>query len=127
MSVTKSKELVLVAKQVCRELRKHSTPAERLFWERVRNGKFLGLKFYRQHPLFADVNGRQTFFVADFYCHQRRLVVELDGKIHDYHRQQDIARTKVINGLGVSVVRFRDSEIERDVEAVLIKLAKKLT
>jgi len=126
MSLTKSKKLVLVAKQVCRDLRRHSTPAERLFWERVRNNKFLGLKFYRQHPLFVEVDGRQTFFIADFYCHQRKLAVELDGKIHDSQKQRDIARTRVINDLGVSVSRFRNSEVERNVEGVLSKLTKKL-
>lgn len=61
-------------------MRNRSTPAENLFWGRVRNRGFLGLKFYRQHPIFVDLDGRETFYVADFYCHEHKLLVEVDGK-----------------------------------------------
>ena len=126
MSLTKNAKLILVAKQACRELRKRSTSAEQLFWEKVRDRRFLDLKFYRQHPLFVDVSGRETFFIADFYCHERKLVIELDGKIHDYNKQHDKARTEIVNSLGVSVVRFTNQEIEHDVKKVLEKLKKVL-
>ena len=126
MSLTKNTKLILVAKQACRELRKRSTSAEQLFWEKVRDRRFLDLKFYRQHPLFVDVSGRETFFIADFYCHERKLVIELDGKIHDYNKQHDKARTEIVNSLGVSVVRFKNQEIEHDVKKVLEKLKKVL-
>jgi very-short-patch-repair endonuclease len=126
MSLRKSKELVLVAKQVCRDLRKRSTRAEQRLWEEVRDRRFLNLKFYRQHPLFVDLDGRETFFVADFYCHERKLVIEVDGKLHDYSKQHDKARTAVINALGIAVVRFRNEEIERDVMGVLEKLRRML-
>ncbi len=126
MSLTKNKELVLIAKQVCRELRKRSTSSEQLFWEEVRDRRFLDLKFYRQHPLFVDVNGRETFFIADFYCHERKLVIELDGKIHDYNKLHDKARTEVMNSLGVIVVRFKNQEIEHDMKKVLQELRRML-
>ena len=126
MSLTKNAKLILVAKQACRELSKRSTSAEQLFWEKVRDRRFLDLKFYRQHPLFVDVSGRETFFIADFYCHERKLVIELDGKIHDYNKQHDKARTEIVNSLGVSVVRFTNQEIEHDVKKVLEKLKKVL-
>ena len=58
------------------------------------------MKFYRQHPLFVDLDGRETFFVADFYCHECMVVIELDGKIHDYHKMHDEARAEVISTLG---------------------------
>lgn len=121
-----SDELVLVAKRTCRDLRRFSTSAERLFWNKVRDRRFLGLKFYRQYPLFVDLDGRETFFVADFYCHERRFVVEIDGKIHDYHRQHDAARSEVMNSLGISVVRFKNHEIENGLDSVLKSLADTL-
>jgi len=122
MSLAARKKLADVAKQVSRDLRKNSTRAERLLWERIRDRRFLGLKFYRQHPLFIDIGGHETFFVADFYCHEQRLVIELDGKIHAYRRRRDAARTEVINDLGMSVVRFTNENIEDDIAGVLTTL-----
>lgn len=124
VSVNRNDGLVLVAKQVCRDLRKRSTSAERLFWEEVRERRFIGLKFYRQHPIFVDLDGRETFFVADFYCHERKIVIELDGKVHDYSKNHDEARTAAINCRGISVVRFSNEEIEHDLEVVLARLGK---
>ncbi len=122
MRLGRNKKLVRAAKQVCRELRRRSTPAEQAIWEEVRDRRFLGLKFYRQHPLFVTIGGRETFFVADFYCHERKLAVEIDGKIHDYQQEYDKARTAAINSLGIEVIRVKNEEIERDVKRVLEKL-----
>ena len=122
MSLSKTKELLLLAKQVCRDLRKRSTAGEQMFWENVRGRKFLGLKFYRQYPLFVDLDGHETFFVADFYCHERRLVIEIDGKIHEYQAQHDRARSWMMGNLGIKVVRFRNEEIEDNISEVLRKL-----
>jgi very-short-patch-repair endonuclease len=82
MSLNNKSELRVVAKVVCRELRKYSTEAERVFWDKVRNKQFLGKKFYRQYPIFHDLIGKETFFVADFFCYTDKLIVELDGKYH---------------------------------------------
>lgn len=58
-----------------KELRKSMTIAEKILWKHLRNNKLNGLKFRRQHPL--------DIFIADFYCHPKRLIIELDGGIHD--------------------------------------------
>ena len=63
MSLTKDPRLKQIARERCRELRKHQTPAEKIFWEAVRNRKVMGLKFYRQHPLFFDYFGKETFYI----------------------------------------------------------------
>ena len=81
MSLNSKTKLVEVAKVVCRELRKHSTEAERIFWEAVRNKKFCNRKFYRQYPLFHDITGKETFFIADFFCYEEKLIIELDTNI----------------------------------------------
>ena len=103
MSLSRKRELVLVAKEVSRDLRRRSTKAEGLLWQKLRDRRFLGKKFRRQHPLFHDLLGKETFYVADFYCHEMKLVVELDGGIHQKQRMQDELRSFVISGLGLTV------------------------
>lgn len=122
MSLSHEPRLHEIAKQRCRDLRKRQTKAEAIFWAAVRDRKFLQLKFYRQHPLFFDYLGKETFFIVDFYCHERKLVVEIDGKIHDYRKDHDELRTFIINLLGHAVVRFRNEEIENNLHEVLERL-----
>jgi very-short-patch-repair endonuclease len=107
-----------IALQRCRELRSRMTIAERILWEELRRKTF-GVKFYRQHPLFHDVNGRESFFIADFYCHSERMVIELDGEIHKMRRIEDAERTEILNLLGVRVVRFKNDEVIKDLPRVL--------
>jgi len=56
------------------ELRKRMTPCENILWERLKGKHFLGYKFRRQHPLYK--------YIVDFYCHQLKLVIEVDGSVH---------------------------------------------
>ncbi len=107
MSINRKKELANIAKIVCRDLRKKQTNAEKIFWEAVRDRKFLNLKFLRQHPFFHDITGRESFFVADFFIFEKKLIIELDGTIHKYRLKQDEERTKILNYLGLNVVRFQ--------------------
>jgi len=84
MSLNRDPRLIEIAKQLCRELRKNQTKAEKIFWEAVRNRKFMGLKFYRQYPLFFDYTGKETFYIADFFCFEKKCVIEIDGKIEKF-------------------------------------------
>ena len=97
-------------------LRKESTPAEKHFWEIVRNRKILGFKFRRQHPLFK--------YVADFYCHDALLVIELDGDIHNLEKikKRDAEREKAITELGITVLRFTNDELFTEINTVLEKV-----
>ena len=122
MSLNCKKELREIAKVVCRDLRKNSTMAEKIFWEAVRNKRFNDKKFYRQYPLFYDITGRESFFVADFYCHDEKLVVELDGKIHQYRLGEDTKRTEILNYLGVKFLLFNNDEVTNNLNAVLSKV-----
>ena len=94
-----------------RELRREMTPAEKLLWSRLRNKQLNGLKFRRQHPLGP--------FIADFYCAARRLVVEVDGDIHDSQTERDAARTEQFEQYGYRVIRFRNEQVLNDIESVL--------
>ena len=126
MSLNKKRELRLIAKVICRELRKNQTEAESILWECVRNKKLLGAIFYRQYPIFFDYLGRETFFAADFYCHSSKLAIEIDGKIHNYQKENDQLRDQLISLKGIEVIRINNEEIENDLEKALDKIKIKL-
>jgi len=104
--------------QYGRELRQESTEAENLLWAELRNRKLNGLKFRRQHPLDK--------FIVDFYCNEKKLVVELDGNIHDekINKEYDEARTAMLAGLNVMVLRFRNEEVIINMKGVLKKISE---
>ena len=95
-----------------RELRATMTAAERMIWERVR-GSQLGCRFRRQHSI-GD-------YIVDFYCPTARLVVEIDGSIHESEQQQDhdILRTLYLKSVGHHVLRFTNKEVQTDIDRVL--------
>ena len=94
-----------------RELRRNLTEAEGRLWSRLRNRQLGGLKFRRQHPIGP--------FIADFYCAEYRLVIEIDGDIHETQTEQDLARTMQFEDHGFRVIRFRNSQVEDEIELVL--------
>jgi len=100
-------------------LRKNITEAELLLWEQLKGKKLLGLRFRPQHPI--------DIFIADFYCHPIKLVVEVDGDIHKSkdHKEYDIGRTAEINYWGIEVIRFTNEEIEKDINKVLESIKEK--
>ncbi|MBI4548123.1 MAG: endonuclease domain-containing protein [Ignavibacteriae bacterium] len=121
------KQTIEAAKQRCRELHKHQTPSERHLWQSVRNRSFLGKKFNRQFPIFfTNPSGTEGFYIADFYCHEHRLVVELDGKSHYFQQEYDAERSDILHGMGLQVVRFRNDELAANFDDVLQRLKKTL-
>ena len=106
-------------REFARENRKNPTPAEKLFWHNARGKKIAGLKFLRQHIISYGLYENQTnYFIADFYCEQLKLVVELDGRVHDYHKEYDNYRTEILLGLGLSVIRFKNEDVLSNWELV---------
>ncbi len=94
-----------------RELRRNQTPAETILWTVLRNRKFCGLKFLRQHPIRCEIGWREHFFIGDFYCAEKKLVLELDGKIHDYQQEHDAERDLLVRNLGLKVLRIKNDEL----------------
>ena len=95
-----------------RELRKKQTPAEEKFWKKVRGRRFLGKKFLRQNVIkHAEEGGRESFFIADFYCRENRLIVEIDGDIHLTQVEYDQLRQEILEEMGYRVVRFTNEEV----------------
>ncbi|MDP4261820.1 MAG: endonuclease domain-containing protein [Bacteroidota bacterium] len=102
------------------ELRHSETEAEKKLWQLLRNRQVKQKKFRRQHAI--------DNYVLDFYCHECRLAIELDGGIHDLkeNRQYDAARKSVLSEYGITVIRFRNEQIMEEVEKVLEKIAEYL-
>ncbi len=115
------------ATEMCRELRKRSTTSEEKLWTALRNRKFLGKKFLRQHPLFFEYINTPSFFITDFYCNEHKLAIEIDGKSHEYQKDYDELRTHIINTLGINVIRFKNGEIDNNLPDVLKRLEDILT
>jgi len=105
-------------REFARLLRKHPTRAEELLWERLRGSRFDGAKFRRQVPFDR--------YVADFYCHAAKLVVELDGKQHEWFSDYDAGRTQVLQAVGVRVLRFTNENVCDDIDSVLARIRAEL-
>lgn len=95
------------------ELRKRMTQAEKVLWQQVRNRKVGGLKFRRQHPV--------DIFILDFYCHERRLAIEVDGEIHNQKDQMewDESRTFGLNEFGIQILRCSNDDVISHTERVV--------
>ena len=98
------------------ELRSHHTHAEEILWRFLRTKPF-GFKFRRQHPY--------TNYILDFYCHALKLVIEVDGAIHNEETvmKNDIQRQQQLEAHGLKVVRFTNKEVEYYLETVIEKIA----
>ena len=105
-------------RQFARALRQQMTRAEDILWARLRGSRFNGAKFRRQVPFDR--------YVADFYCHASKLVVELDGKQHEWFADYDAGRTGVIESKGVRVLRFTNAEVCDDLDSVLARIRVEL-
>ena len=95
------------------DLRKDMTPAEKVLWERL-NKSQLGVRFKAQHPI--------DIFVADFYCHKYKLVIEVDGEIHLSQVEYDENRTAELERFDLTIVRFTNDEVFNDIEGVIEKI-----
>ena len=94
-----------------RVLRTRETRAEAVLWKALRSRKLHGIKFRRQHPIGP--------FVTDFCCTEKRLIVELDGDVHESQRDRDAERSELLQGAGYMMLRFANEHVLHDLPAVL--------
>ena len=109
-----------------RELRQKATPSEQILWQALRNRQLLGFKFGRQH--YVSIAGHEQpmrFYIADFFCHEAKLIVELDGSAHDGYEFFDAIRDNALEVLGIRVLRFQNFGME-DLDKVLARIAAAL-
>ncbi|WP_425568849.1 endonuclease domain-containing protein [Pedobacter jeongneungensis] len=89
------------------------TDAEEMMWQCLRNKKILNFKFRRQHPLHQ--------YIADFYCHEAKLIIEIDGGIHNNPENQeyDQNRTVELMKIGITVIRFTNEDVNNNLDEVI--------
>lgn len=102
-----------IVKKNARELRLGLTDSEKLLWKEIRNRKLSGYKFLRQHPIIykADYKGL-NYFVADFYCSEKKALIELDGLIHENTEDYDKFRDEELSELGMKILRLKNEELK---------------
>ncbi|PIQ97889.1 MAG: hypothetical protein COV67_01865 [Nitrospinae bacterium CG11_big_fil_rev_8_21_14_0_20_56_8] len=107
--------------EFARNLRKEQTEAEHLLWALLRDRRFLGFKFRRQHPVDP--------YVLDFYCHEASLGIELDGGQHNEPENEahDRKRTEFLAQKGIRVLRFWNNEVFSETEGILRSIYDALT
>ena len=97
-----------------REQRKNPTESEKILWQALRGKKLDGIKFRRQQPIGP--------FIADFYSSQYRLVIEVDGGIHEFQQEADAERDEMMKTLGLNVLRISASLVESDLISALDRI-----
>lgn len=107
----KLRQIPRVLLERSRELREAQTPVEQILWECIRDRRLDNFKFRRQHNI-----GR---YIADFYCQKARLVIELDGEIHQEQPERDRARDSWMSENNLTVLRFQNKQVLDDLEATL--------
>ena len=90
-------------------MRENMTQAEKNVWGLLKSKNILGLRFKPQHPI--------DIFIADFYCHALKLVIEIDGGIHNSvdQKEYDIGREAELEQWGIKVIRFTNEEVENNI------------
>lgn len=99
-----------------KELRERPTEAEKLLWGILKKNQMLGLRFKHQHPI--------SIFIADFYCHPIKLVIEVDGEIHNNkeNKDYDANRAFELQELGITILRFTNHQVINDIDSVRSKI-----
>ena len=96
-----------------RELKENPTAAEKLMWEYLKN-KQTGHKIRRQHII--------DNFIADFVCLPKKLIIEVDGKIHDFQKEYDSMRNERFSVLGYKTIRFTNKEVKSKTYEVFLRI-----
>ncbi len=101
-------------KEFARQLRNNSTKAEIILWQQLKRKKMNGYDFHRQKPL--------DYYIADFFCHELLLVIEVDGSMHDLIEVQEKDRIKELRfqELGLTVLRFTNEQVLKQMFSVLL-------
>ncbi len=109
MKITYNPKLKALAKN----LRNNATKSEIILWGYLKGRKMMGYKFSRQKPI--------DNYIADFFCNELKLTIELDGYSHQIDEvfEKDLKKTKVLNNLGISVLHFDDKDVFENIDNVL--------
>jgi len=105
-------------KELARQLRNDSTLGEVLLWKEINNKQFYGYDFQRQKPLLN--------YIADFYCYELNLIIEIDGLYHNHEEQlgADFLREQELEKYNLTIIRFTEQEVRKDMINVLRTIEK---
>ena len=106
--------------QFAEALRKNMTVAEKIIWERLCKNQ-LDVRIRRQHPIWK--------YIADYYCHELKFVIEIDGGIHlsKENKEYDIGREITLNEFGIEIIRFTNEQVINETDRVIKVVADKIT
>ncbi len=110
--------------ELARELRKNPTESEKILWEVLRKRRLGGYRFIRQKPFVYEINQKKKhFFIADFYCPEKKLVIECDGSSHDYQLYYDQQRDLKLKSLDIKTLRIRNEDLLNldSVKSIILK------
>lgn len=107
--------------KLAKEMRKNPTQSERVLWNILRKYRIKGFLFRQQHPIYI--------FIADFYCHKIKLVVEVDGDVHfnDESQEHDDGRTGEMEKFGIKVIRFTNEQVLYNQDIILKQINEFIT
>jgi len=103
-------------KERARRLRNHSTFGEILLWNQLKRKQILGFIFYRQKPI--------SQYIADFYCHKLKLIIEIDGSSHIGKEDYDRTRQDNLEQLGFKFLRFQEREVQKNISGVVEEIMR---
>ena len=100
-------------KMLARQLRNNSTKTEILLWQKLKRKQMYGYDFHRQKPI--------DNYILDFFCHELMLGIEIDGYSHEFLEvfEKDLKKTKRLNELNISILRFSDYQVMKELENIL--------
>jgi very-short-patch-repair endonuclease len=101
-------------KSKAKDLRKKMTVSEELLWNQLRGKKLKGMHFRRQHPY--------GIYILDFFCNKANLAIEIDGEIHKFREEYDYERTTYLEDTGLKIIRFTNSDIDKNIGEVLHRI-----
>jgi very-short-patch-repair endonuclease len=117
IGLTSIKKAAKGKKEFARKLRSNPTPSEERLWSYLRATK-LGYKFNRQAIIFG--------YIADFWCPEKQLVVEVDGKSHENRGEYDVERDTRLANVGIKTVRFSAADVFKKIDIVIAKIQSEL-
>jgi len=94
-----------------RNLRNNSTLSEILLWQQLKGKQILGYDFDRQKPIHN--------YIVDFFCIELMLAIEIDGISHELKSKEDEIRQKILESLGICILRFNDLDVKKNLDGVV--------
>jgi very-short-patch-repair endonuclease len=105
--------------ELARKMRVKLTIPENVLWEKLKTKKMGGYRFRVQHPIHR--------YILDFYCHEKKLAIEIDGDIHKFRKDYDEYRDEYLESAGITTIRFSNEDVISNIDYVLSEIQKYLT